>query len=199
MEFEYGKIEAIEESSKNYITLIIKQKVAYGVKYRKFNVWKVDYLKKQLGEALQKGTNVKFATVKNGKFYNLGAIEECAFSECFGCDAYIPFRSVNQQECKNCCSIAKESKLDMELKLVKRKLVEYQYSLGLTLTFIDEKEECFTNHLYISNIFENDANFEKLCELNVGDKKEIYGWLKEENGPYSILEITNIGNTLDME
>ena len=199
MEFEYGKIEAIEESSKNYITLIIKQKVAYGVKYRKFNVWKVDYLKKQLGEALQKGTNVKFATVKNGKFYNLGAIEECTLSECFRCDAYIPFRNVNQQECKNCCSIAKESKLDMELKLVKRKLVEYQYSLGLTLTFIDEKEECFTNHLYISNIFENDANFEKLCELNVGDKKEIYGWLKEENGPYSFLEITNIGNTLDME
>ena len=199
MEFEYGKIEAIEEPSKSYITLIIKQKVAYGVKYRKFNVWKVDYLKKQLGEALQKGTNVKFATVKNGNFYNLGAIEECNISECFGCDAYVPFRHTNQQECKNCCSIAKKSKVDMELKLVKRKLVEYQYSLGLTLTFIDEKEECFTNHLYISTIFKNDANFEKFCELNVGDKNEIYGWVKEENGSYSFLEITNIANILDVE
>ena len=76
MEFEYGKIEAIEEPSKAYITLTIKQKVAYGIKYRKFNVWKVDYLKKQLGEAFQKDTNIKFATVKNGNFYNLGAIEE---------------------------------------------------------------------------------------------------------------------------
>ena len=68
----------------------------------------------------------------------------------------------------------------MELKLVKRKLVEYQYSLGLTLTFIDEKEECFTNHLYISTIFKNDANFEKFCELNVGDKNEIYDILQKD-------------------
>ena len=112
MEFEYWKIEAIDETSKTYITLIIKQKDAYGVKYRKFNVWKVDYLKKQLGEALQKGTNVKFATVKNGNFYNLGAIEECNLSECFGCNAYVPFRRTIQQECKNCCSIAKKSKVD---------------------------------------------------------------------------------------
>ena len=83
--------------------------------------------------------------------------------------------------------------------MVKRKLVEYQYSLGLTLTFIDEKEECFTNHLYISTTFEIDTNFKKLCELNVGDKKETYVWIKEENGPYSFLEITDIANTLDME
>ena len=199
MEFEYGQIESIEEPSNTYITLIIKQKVAYGVKIRKFNVWKVDYLKKQLGEALQKGTSVKFATVKNGHFYNLGAIEQCQLKECFGCDAYIPIRQTNIRECKNCCSIAKKSKVDMALKLVKRKLVEYQYSLGLTLTFIDEKEESFTNHLYVSTTFENGANFEKLCELNVGDTKEIYGWIKEDNGCFSYLEITSIADIEDIE
>ena len=74
MEFQYGKIESILESAKTYITLIIRQKVAYGLKIRKFNVWKVDYLKKQLGDALKKGTDVKFTTVKNGNFYNLGSI-----------------------------------------------------------------------------------------------------------------------------
>ena len=45
MEFEYGQIESIEEPTNTYITLVIKQKVAYGIKFRKFNVWKVDYLK----------------------------------------------------------------------------------------------------------------------------------------------------------
>ena len=200
MEFEYGQIEAVKEPTTTYITLVIKQKVAYGIKFRKFNVWKVEYLKKQLGEALREGTSVKFATVKNGHFYNLGAIEECQLSECFGCEAYIPFRRhTNLRECKNCCSIAKKSKVDTELKLVKRKLVEYQYSLGLTLTFIDEKEEGYTNHLYVSTIFENCPNFEKLCELNVGDKKAIYGWLKEDNDSFSFLEITDISDIKDIE
>ena len=199
MEFQYGKIESILESAKTYITLIIRQKVAYGLKIRKFNVWKVDYLKKQLGDALKKGTDVKFSTVKNGNFYNLGSIEECELSECLGCDAYIPFRVTNQPECKNCCSSAKKSKIDMELKLVKRNLVEHQYSLGLTLTFINEKESCFINHLYVSTTFENCANFEELCELNVGDKTGIYGWITEENGHYSYFDITSIANTKDME
>ena len=89
--------------------------------------------------------------------------------------------------------------MDTELKLVKRKLVEYQYSLGLTLTFINEKEEGFTNHLYVSTIFENCANFHNLCELNVGDKKAIYGWIKEDNGSFSYLEITDIADIEDIE
>ena len=42
MEFEYGTIEAIEESDdKPYIKLTIKQNVAYAIKYRKFNVFNV--------------------------------------------------------------------------------------------------------------------------------------------------------------
>ena len=47
-------------------------------------------------------------------------------------------------------------------------MTEYQYSLGLTLTLIDEKEECLTNHLYVLNIFENSVDFQKLNVLKVG-------------------------------
>ena len=71
MEFKYGTIEAIEESDgKPYIKLKIKQNVAYGIKYRKFNVFNVKQLKKQMGDALKKDTEVKFTTIKNGEFTN---------------------------------------------------------------------------------------------------------------------------------
>ena len=66
----------MEESEKSFITLTIRQNIAYETKLRKFNVFNVKYIKKQLGEALQKGTNVKFTTIKNDKFYNLKTIEE---------------------------------------------------------------------------------------------------------------------------
>ena len=68
MEFQHGIIEDVDESNNSYIKLFIKQKVAYKTKLRKFNVWKSDYLKKQMGEALKKGTEAKFTTVKMVSF-----------------------------------------------------------------------------------------------------------------------------------
>mgnify|MGYP005634709179 CR=1 FL=1 len=192
MEFEYGKIEAMEESEKPFITLTIRQNIAYEAKLRKFNVFNVKYIKKQLGEALQKGTNVKFTTIKNDKFYNLKTIEECGFSECFGCGAYTPERNKQQMECEKCYGSQKKLKLDKELKVVKRSIAKYTYSLGITVTFIDEKEECLINHLYVSTTFENNANFKKLHELKVGDKKQICGWVREENDHCSFVEIMSI-------
>ena len=73
-------------------------------------------------------------------------------------------------ECEQCFGRIAKLKIDMELKLVKKAIVEYQYSSGITLTFIDEKEECLTNHLYISNTFENSVNFKRLSELKKGEK-----------------------------
>ena len=192
MEFEYGKIEAIEESTKHYITLTISQKVAYKTKLRKFNVWNVNYLKKQMAGALQKGTNVKFIGIKNGDFYKLRMIEESEFSECFGCGACTPLRNKQQMECEKCYGSLKQSKLDDELKLVKRKITEYKYSSGITLSFIDEKEECLINHLYVSTSFESSTIYSKLCQLKVGDKKHIRGWITEENDLNSLFEIIDV-------
>ena len=73
-------------------------------------------------------------------------------------------------ECEQCFGRIVKSKIDMELKLVKKAIVEYQYSSGVTLTFIDEKEECLTNHLYISNTFENNVIFKRLSELKEARK-----------------------------
>ena len=193
MEFEYGTIEAIEESDgKPYIKLTIKQNVAYGIKYRKFNVFNVKHLQKQMGYALKKDTEVKFTTIKSGEFYNLATLEKSELSKCFGCDAYTPFRNKQQMECEQCFGRIAKLKIDKELKLVKKTIVEYQYSSGITLTFIDEKEECLTNHLYISNTFENKNNFKRLSELKEGEKKRICGWISEEHGHYSFFDITDI-------
>ena len=181
MEFEYRKVENIEESDKAYITLVIEHKIAYRTKTRKFNVWKIDNLKKQLGEPLMKRTGVKFTTIKNGEFHNLAMIEESELSECFGFGAYTPFRHKQQLECEKCFGSAKKSKIDTELKLVKRNLVEYQYSLGITLTF------------------ENSTGFKKLCELQAGDKKHICSWITEKNDHYLFFEISNITDIQEME
>ena len=71
MEFEYRKIEAIEEFDKPFITLTIRQNVAYDTKIRKFNVFNIKYFKKQMAGNLEKGKNIKFSTIKNREFYNL--------------------------------------------------------------------------------------------------------------------------------
>ena len=86
----------------------------------------------------------------------------------------------------------KKIKIDKELKVVKRSIAKYTYSLGITLTFIDEKEECLINHLYVSTTFQNNVNFKELHELKVGDKKQICGWTTEENDHCSFLEIMGI-------
>ena len=62
--------------------------------------------------ALQKGTNVKFSTIKNGTFYNLEMIEECYFSKCFGFGAYTPQRNELEMECEKCYGSQKRLKLD---------------------------------------------------------------------------------------
>ena len=95
---------------------------------------------------------------------------EVTSSKCFGCDAFTPFIYNQQLECEKYFGSIKNSKIYIELKLVKRNLVEHTYSLRFTLIFINEKEEYLTNHLYTSTIFENSINFEELCELKVGDK-----------------------------
>ena len=121
MDFEYGKIEAFKEFDKPFITITISQKVAYKTVSRKFNVFNVKYLKKQLGESLQIGARVKFTTIMKEGFYNLASIEESEFSECFGCGAYTPLRHEQQMECEKCYGPMKKSKLDKDLKLVKKK------------------------------------------------------------------------------
>ena len=112
MDFEYGKIEAFKEFDKPFITITISQKVAYKTVLRKFNVFNVKYLKKQLSESLQIGTRVKFTTIMNEDFYNLASIEESEFSECFGCGAYTPLRHEQQMESEKCYGPMKKSKLD---------------------------------------------------------------------------------------
>ena len=197
MEFEYGKIESFEESNKPFITLSIRQNVAYDTKIRKFNIFNIKYLKKQIGEALQKGTMVKFSTIKSGSFHNLNTIEESELSECFGCGAYTPFRHEQQTECEKCYGSQKKSKLDKELKLVKTSIAEYKYSLGITLTFIDETEENLINHLYVSNTFENNSMYNKLTQLKLGDITQVCGWICEENAHSSLFNI--IGVTTEQE
>ena len=95
-------------------------------------------------------------------------------------------------ECEQCFGLIAKLKIDMELKLVKKSMTEYQYSSGITLKFINEKEECLPNHLYISNTFENNVNFKRLSELKEGEKKRICGWISEEHGHYSFFDITDI-------
>ena len=56
----------------------------------------------------------------NEYFYNLASIEESEFSECFGCGAYTPLRQEQQMECEKCYGPMKKSKLDKDLKLVKK-------------------------------------------------------------------------------
>ena len=87
-------------------------------------------------EGLQNGTSVKFSTVKSGEFYNLNTIEESELSECFGCGAYTPQRNNQQMECEKCYGSQKKLKIDKELKIVKKSIAQYKYSL----TFIDETE-----------------------------------------------------------
>ena len=78
-------------------------------------------------------------------------------------------------------------------------MTEYQYSSGLTLTFIDEKEEFLTTHLYVLNIFENNVDFQKLNVLKVGDKKYIRGWVTEENCHYSLFDLSALSNIKEDE
>ena len=192
MEFEYGKIESFEEHNKPFITLSIRQNIAFDTKIRKFNIFNIKYLKKQMGEALQKGTTVKFSTIKSGSFHNLNTIEESETSECFGCGAYTPFRHQQQMECEKCYGSQKKSKLNKELKLVKKSIAEYEYSLGITLIFIDETEENLINHLYVSNTFENNIMYNKLTQLKLGDIIQVCGWICEENTHSSLLNIIGI-------
>ena len=192
MEFEYGKIESFEEFEKPFITLYISQNIAYDTKIRKFNVFNIEYLKKQMGKGLQKGTSVKFSTIKSGEFYNLNTIEESEMSECFGCGAYTPQRNNQQMECEKCYGSPKKLKIDKELKIVKKRIAQYKYSQGITLTFIDETEQCLINHLYISNTFENNIMYNKLVNLKIGDKIQIRGWIQEENDHSSLVNIVAI-------
>ena len=192
MEFEYGKIESFEEFNKPFITLSIRQNVAYDTKIRKFNIFNIKYLKKQMGEGLQKGTSIKFSTVKSDDFYNLNTIEKSELSECLGCGAYTPQRNNQQMECEKCYGSPKKSKIDKELKIVKKGNGQYKYSQGITLTFIDETEQCLINHLYVSNTFENNIIYNKLVHLKIGDKIQIQGWIQEKNDHASFFDIVAI-------
>ena len=194
MDFEYGKIEAVKEFDKPFT---ISQKVAYKTVSRKFNVFNVKYLKQQLGESLQIGARVKFTTIMKEGFYNLASSEESEFSECFGCGAYTPLRQEQQMECEKCYGPMKKSKLDKDLKLVKKKITKFPFSFGITLSFIDEKEECLINHLHTSNTFENSAIYHKLCELEKGDRQHVLGWVSQENDYHSFCKIVDIDDTQD--
>ena len=80
------------------------------------------------------------------------------------------------------------------MELVKKKITQLPFSLVITLSFINEKEECLINHLYISNTFENGPIYHKLCELE-GDRKHVLGWVSQENYYQSFCEIVDIDNT----
>ena len=193
MDFEYGKIEDIEENEKGYIIISISQNIAYKTILRKFNVWNVDYLKKQMGEALQRGTDVKFLAVKNADFYKLQTIEESSFSECFGCGGYTPLRNKQQIECENCFGSMKRIKIDKELKLVKKNIKQHRFSLAITLTLIDEKEECLNHTLYVSTTYESSPLYNKLCQLTVGNKKHIRGWMNDfDDQPTNFFEMVDV-------
>ena len=49
MNFEYGKITDLKEDERGYISISINQNLAFRKVSRKFNVWDVEYLKKQMG------------------------------------------------------------------------------------------------------------------------------------------------------
>ena len=196
MDFEYGRIEDLEENEKGYIVISIRQNIAYKTISRKFNVWNIDYLKKQMGEALQIGTDVKFLAVKIGTYYKLQTMEESEFSECFGCGSYTALRNKQQIECENCFGSMPRKKIDKELKLVKKNIKQNKFSLSITLTFIDETEECLNHTLYISTIFESNPLYNKLCQLKVGNKNHICGWMNDnEDQPTNFFEMVDVNDT----
>ena len=151
-----------------------------------------------MGVALQIGTDVKFLAVKIGNYYKLQNMEESGFSECFGCGSYTALRNKQQVECENCFGSMPRKKIDKELKLVKKNIKQNKFSLAITVTFIDETEECLNHTLYISTTFENSPLYNKLCQLKVGNKKHIRGWMNDdEDQPTNFFEMVDVNDIYD--
>ena len=176
MNFEYGKIVDLKDDERGFVTITINQNVAFRKISKKFNVWDVDCLKKMMGDALRIDSTVRFRAVKSGKYYKLHTIEESPFSECFGCGSYTAERNNQQMECENCFNSMARERIAKDLKVVKKTRKEYKYGSGVTLSLIDEAEECLIKTLYVTTIFENTPLYGKALGLNVGDAQQFRGW-----------------------
>ena len=181
MDFEYGKIVDLKEDERGYITITINQNIAFKKISKKFNVWDVEYLKKTMGAALRIDSMVRFRSVKSGRFHKLKAIEESAYSECFGCGGYTPERSNQQLECEHCIHAVVRERIDKELKVVKKAVKEYKFSSGATLSLVEEAEESLIKTLYVTTVFENTPLYEKACGLEVGSVQRFRGWQKDSD------------------
>ena len=179
MDFEYGKIVDLQENERGYITISINQNVAFRKISKKFNVWDLDCLKKMMGDALRIDSTVRFRAVKSGRYYKLHTIEESPFSECFGCGSYTPQRSKQQMECENCIHSMARERIAKDLKVVKKNIKQYKFSSGITLSLVDEAEECLIKTLYVTTIFENMTLYSKACGLSVGAVKQFRGWCND--------------------
>ena len=100
MEFEYGRIEPVEDSEENYIRFDISQ-FAYKLILRKFNLVHFNHHKKDIAKLLQWGYGIQCINGKNGCFYQSEMIQERGFYICLACGSYAT-QNTQQVECKKC-------------------------------------------------------------------------------------------------
>ena len=195
MNIVYGNITDLKEDERGYITISINQNLAFRKVLWKFNVWDVEYLKKQMGDELQIDSSVRYQAVKNGRYYKLHTIEESVFSECFGCGSYTPIRDAQQMECENCVHSMARERIDKYLKVVKKNIKQYKFSSGVTLLLVDEAEESLVKTLYVTTVFKKTALYGKACGLDVGSVQQFRGWVNNSDSQLTtFFEAVDIDN-----
>ena len=77
---------------------------------------------------------------------------------------------------------------------MKKNIKQYKFSSGVTLSLVDEAEECLIKTLYVTTIFENTPLYSMACGLNVGTVKQFRGWCNDSESA-----LTTFFETVDID
>lgn len=179
-----GRIYQIYDTQKGYVALVIATNVPFKTFWKKFNIWNLDKLENQFGDNFKDGDFVKFSYDVDAQFPKLETIELTSLDSCFICHAYYREENAQRLSCGMCYGAEKLDRVNDSLKLVCAKLKQYEFSKGLSLTFLEE----LTDVLYIACIFANNPLYNEVLKLKTGSVYQVGGWKTRrlENGNFFI-------------
>ena len=179
-----GRIYHIRDSEKGYISLVIGINVPFKTLWKKFNIWNLKKLNNQFGDNFKDGDFVKFSYHVDGHFPKLDTMEAITLDSCFICHAYYREENAQRLSCGMCYGVEKLGRVNDSLKLVCARVKQYEFSKGLTLTFLEELNDV----LYIACVFEKNPLYNEVLKLKTENIYHVGGWETKrlDNGNFFI-------------
>ena len=187
----FGFVNQIYAADKGYTRVTVATNIPFKTKKIKFNVWDSMLLKKETMENFKVKDEVYVQYSYRNGYPQLINMRSARIDNCPVCFTSLEGIDAQRMDCEACRLIPEaehKKRVNESMKLTACAFKKYQNSNGYRLEVYSAEE----NKNFAFVVFENNALYDGVPDMKVGDSYRVVGWLSPNNRFLDVVDICQV-------